>query len=270
MISNRHILCVSLFIFCSFQMSSQELKSKNFVFSDLTRFTIGFHHTNYNSSNFYNESNINRSGLEVDNSNGFFIDYRVLNYKNHSLTFGVFFNTFKNNVKFDGFIYSNDIDEYVETNGEPYPSKEKMKQIELYLNYNYYFKIDTKTYLNLSFGASNEINGSNSNYSQSASFSYGNFNPTQIFYESDYEIKRNYFRFNLNPSIAYKTKVGMINLGIKYSIPFKTIMKGEYRFLDPGPNGENFEYNGKFDLSGKYLSTTLSFTPSKNIFKKKK
>lgn len=257
-------------IFLLSQILFAQKNTNQSFFSDLTRFTIGFHHTNYNSSNFYNESNINRSELEVDNSNGFFVDYRVLNYKNHSLTFGVFFNSFKNDLKFDGFIYSNAANKYLEVNGEPYPMKEKMKQIEFYLNYNYYLKIDTKTLLNFSFGVSNEINESFTSYSDFAGYSDSNFNINQIFYEGDYEIKRNYFRFNLNPSIAYKTKVGMINLGIKYSIPFKTIMKGEYRFLDPGPNGENFEYNGKFDLSGKYLSTTLSFTPSKNIFKKKK
>lgn len=256
-----------VFIFVVFGVFGQKKVSN---FSELTRLTFGLHYTHYQKPDYKREFDINTAEFEQQNTKHIFIDYRILQYSNLSLNFGVFFNRFLNNLKYKGYVYDNLTNSYEIVDGNPYIFRENLKQLEFYLTLNYLVKYDSDLMINFGSGISREKNSSNTEYINQAFFSDESFTLSQLVYEDIYILRKDFYRYHFSSSLGYKNDVGLFNIGLKYSIPFITFLKGTYTFYDEGINNQNKEFAGSFKQSGEYLSLILSFTPSKNLFKKKK
>lgn len=246
-------------------------------YSDLSRFTIGFHSTKFDKG-FSVLDNPNYPGeIKTFRANSIFADYRFLQFENSSFKFGVFLNNFKKVLDSRGEIYNTFTNQYELT--ETYtPGSEafidKTPKLELYLDYNYLLKLKNSLFFQFGVGFSYEISHPFDYVEYFGSFAkdFENIDNGQQTFYAIYVEEKTKWRFHFSPSLAFKTDYGMLNAGIKYSIPLRKeeALQGNFTYFDPGPNGENNQYSGIFRQSGKYLSFTLSFTPSKNIFKKKK
>ena len=259
----------SVFLIISVSAFSQEIEEK-YNYEGLTKFTIGVHNTNYNKASFDRVNPTNTATFDLKPIISFFVDYRLLSYKNHAIKVGVFLNKFKNDLRFRGVVYDNVYNQEGEVNGEPYPFENKMTQYEFYLNYSYLLKINKKWFIELSTGISYEKNDSYFEYTQDVYFSEfgedGVIIPYQHTYSDIFFLKKDNTRYHFSPSISYKIDSGMFNFGMKYSIPFKGFLYGQYEFYND--SGEN-QSIGFFSMNGEYLSFTLSFKPSKSLFKTK-
>lgn len=262
------------YIFCllSFISFSQESN-----YSDLSRFTIGFHTTEFDKGTNVADNPNYKGEIISFRTNSVFVDYRFLQFGNNSFKTGLFLNNYKKVLKSQGEIYNTFEGEYQTTftyDGSSIAFIEKNPKLEINLDYNYLLKLKNNFYLQFGTGFSYELSHP-SDYVEYTGFFVGDINDTanaqQTFY-GIYVEEKTKWRFHISPSIGYKTYYGMFNVGVKYSIALKKQdpLFGNYTYLDPGPNGENKEYSGVFAQSGNYLSFTLSFTPSKSIFKKKK
>lgn len=263
-------------------LSSSNVLSQDTIgnnYSDLSRFTLGVHYTNYNSGvsfpGFLNNPN-STSWIDMEPAKSFFLDYRIIDYKNHALHFGVFLNSFNHHFKAKTEVFDTMQENYISLETGPHNKLniEKTRQIELYLNYSYLMKLSNKFYIDSGIGLSYESNNSFSFYENEMSLSTGppDWIRYQSVYYSLYLIDDNFFRYHFNFSVGYKSLVGLFNFGIKYSIPMNDIafLYGNTTFFDPGSNGENFEFYNFYRVSGRYLSFTLSYTPIKGLFKKNK
>lgn len=270
---NRGVFILPLF-FQLFYVNVCSQDSINNNYSDLSRFTFGVHFTNYKNGFFITDDARYSSFIEINPAKSIFFDYRIVNYKNHALRFGVFLNSFNHYLKYNGEAYDIMSGTYREVDGEPYggASLYKARTIEYYLNYNYLLKIKNNVHVEAFLGLSYEKNLGPEFAEVGNRFTTGppDWIPYQTNFYSIYLMEGKFYRYHFGTSVAYKTEVGMFNLGFKYSIPFKNMLFGNSTFFDPGPNGENFEYYNYYSVSGRYLSFTLSYTPIKGLFKKNK
>lgn len=256
------LFLISSFVYC------QEKKIK-YNDDGLTRLTFGIHKTFYNQATLHraNEETGNIGGFNISNSSGFFINYKVLKYKNHSLKAGLFLNSLKHQIYFNGAITDVRTDQIRDV--LTFPNSLKETSLEYCIDYSYLFKLNKNWFLDLSVGISQERNTTLSTYHSDYVFSDENLVPYQTAVQSIYFYKRKFLRYNYAASIGYKTNAGLVNLGVKYSLPEAEVAYGQYEFFEPGV-AESDQGFGVFNFSGKYMSFTLSFTPSKDIFKKKK
>ncbi len=193
----------------------------------------------------------------------------MLKFRNHSLKAGFFLNSSKHSLWYSGNITDVASGEIRSVSNRQDPFLEKMLSLEYCLDYSYLLKINKKWFVDFSVGMSQERNQSYYLYTYNTYNSDINLNPYQHVASSIYFYERKFFRTNYAVSFGYKIKSGMLNLGIKYSVANQQVAKGQYEFFEPNTNPEDQAF-GFFDFSGDYISATLSFTPSKNIFKKKK
>lgn len=237
----------------------------------LMRLTIGAHKSFYHQATF-SRANIqtgNTGSFDLSNSQGYFINYKVLKYRNHSLKAGLFLNSLQHQLWYNGNVTDTQSGEVRSTSSQQDPFIEKMLSLEYCLDYSYLLKINKKWFVDFSIGLSQERNQSYEIYTSDAYNTDMNLVPYQHTASSLYLYKRKFNRTNYAASVGYRTEAGMLNLGVKYSVAQKEVAHGQYEFFEPGTNPEDQGF-GTFSFSGNYLSATLSFTPSKNIFKKKK
>lgn len=265
------LLPTFLFIACSFQSFSQEKKEKTF-YEKLTRFTFGVAHTNYEKAKFIKENPENNSNFEIEPTTSYFLDYRFLQYKNHSLKAGVQLGKFANSVTYNGNVVDTKDGQIRNVNSFNVPPRFKTKTIEVSLNYNYLIELSKKFNLELSAGIAYEKNDTYELYIIQTNFGDlqpdGGIVPYQLTYESIYIMQNDFFRRQVGATVGYTTEYGLISLGVKYSVMSENFIEGQYEFYNaPADEGQSY---GFFDVSGKYLNFSVSFTPSKNLFKKKK
>lgn len=245
-------------------------------YENLSRFTFGYSDSNFFDTKSSNQNPNYKSSIETYNSQSIFLNYRFFNKKNHALKTGVFLNKFNKRQTFEGSFFINETQEYLFVESIANKSlADKTSNIEIYLDYDYLLKVYKDFYLQFGTGIAYVHNQPYDFVDETVLVGDSFMNPNAIDQLVAYGIfieERVKWRYHLSTSVAYKAKFGMFNLGVKYSIPFKNkeTLYGNMTFYDPGPNGENYEYNSFFKNSGKYLSFTLSYTPSKNLFKKKK
>lgn len=257
-----------LIVIFSFLINFSFSQKKINYFDGLSRITVGFHKTNFSRPSYNLDNNVNSVELEQKVTNNFFLEYRLLQIENFSLNFGVFINSLNNNLKYDGYLYDPITDDYEIFDGSPYVTKEKISQTEFCLSINKLVKLNCNIFLNIGAGVSYEKNSTFKEYIVEAYFSNSSFTNEYLIFESIYNVRSDLVRLNFNPSIGVLTDIGLINLGLKYSLPTTTLLSdGEYWFYDLN---NNKKFSGTFQQSGSYFSFTFSFTPSKNIFKKKK
>ena len=235
----------------------------------MTRLTFGIHKTFYNQATLHraNEETGNIGGFNISKSSGFFINYKVLKYRNHSLKAGLFLNSLKHQLYYNGAV--TDVQTGEVKNILSFPNTFKETSLEYCIDYSYLFKLNTKWFLDISLGISQERNTTQSKYFTDYVFSDSNLVPYQTALSGVYFYKSNFLRYNYAASVGYKTDIGLLNLGVKYSAPEAEVAYGQYEYFEPGV-AEGDQGYGVFNFSGKYISFTLSFTPSKDIFKKKK
>lgn len=255
-------------IFCSSQIN---------YFENLSKITVGIHSTNYYDSWSVNQSPYYKAGLITFSSQSVFIDYRIFSLENHSLKTGIFLNRFNKNVTYIGNIYDIYNEQYVQIDNNLPNLREvadKTFNTELYLNYNYNLIIYKKLRAQVGGGLSyvhnqppDFVDYTHKIRNMDSEFIYEQIAGYLIFNE-----ERIKWRYQVEASLGYENSIGLFNLGLKYSLPIKNkeAIIGNMSFFDPGPNGENTEYLSFIRNSGKYLSFYLSFTPKKNLFKKKK
>lgn len=258
-------------IFLTVTLSYSQKDAKKYNADDLTRLTFGVHKSYYKKATVYrvNPETNNIGGFDLSNSQGYFINYKVLKHRNHSLKAGLFLNSLQHELWYKGNVTDVMTGNMTEVSSRPDPFVEKMLSLEYCLDYSYLLKINKKWFLDLSIGISQERNQSYENYSSTLYFSDFDLVPYQNPARSIYNYESQFMRTNYAAAIGYKIDAGMINLGVKYSVPNNTLVaRGQYEFFEPGVSDLNQGY-GFVKFSGDYLSVTLSFTPSKNIFKKK-
>ncbi|MFT7350852.1 MAG: hypothetical protein ACI9XR_000571 [Flavobacterium sp.] len=246
-------------------------------YSDLSRFTIGFHSTKFDKG-YSILDNPNYPGeIKTFRANSVFVDYRFLQFKNSAFKFGLFLNNYKKQLDSKGQIFNTYSNQYELTETYTEGSEafiDKTPKLELYLDYNYLLKLKNNFYLQIGTGFSYEFSHPLDFVEDFGYFvnDFENADGGQQYLYGIYVEEKTKWRFHFAPSLALKTDYGMLNAGIKYSLPLRKeeALQGNFTYFDPGPNGENNVYRGLVRQSGKYLSFTLSFTPSKNIFKKKK
>lgn len=245
-------------------------------FDGLSKFSMGFSNSNFFDTESTNGNPDYKASIETYNSQSIFFDYRFFNKNNHAFKTGIFLNKFNKRQTFEGSFFVNETQEYLFVESLSNKSlADKTTNIEVYLDYNYLLKIYKDFYLQLGAGISYVHNKPQDYVDETVlignSFIDPNTTTDQLVAYGIYIEERVKWRSHLSLAAGYKTKFGLINLGLKYSLPFnKEVLYGNMTFYDPGPNGENYEYFSFFKNSGKYISATLSFTPSKNLFKKKK
>uniref|UniRef100_UPI004049A25E hypothetical protein n=1 Tax=Flavobacterium sp. TaxID=239 RepID=UPI004049A25E len=267
--TKTHLSILLLFIST---LSFSQTDTVTYNADGLMRLTIGVHKTNYGQPTVSraNAQTGNIGGFDISDSQGFFINYKVLKYRNHSLKAGLFLNSLRHQLWYDGNI--TDIwsgDARPESNRQTNPANDKMLSLEYCLDYSYLLKINKKWFVDFSIGLSQERNQSLWRYSYEAYNSDFDLVPYQQTAYSIYFYKRRFYRTNYAVAVGYRTDVGMFNLGVKYSLAREEVAYGQYEFFEPGTNEQDQGF-GFFSFSGDYISATLSFTPSKYIFKKKK
>ena len=238
---------------------------------DLMRFTFGVHKTYYDEANFKraNTQTGNTGSFDLSNSQGYFINFKVLKYKNHSLRAGLFLNSLQHELWYKGNITDIREGNKREVSTRPNPFVEKMLSIEYSLDYNYLLKVNKKWFIDISIGLSQERNQTYELYTYDSFNADINLIPYQQTASAIYTYKQKFYRTNYATSVGYKTNAGMFNFGLKYSIAKNEVANGSYEFFEPETNNEDQGY-GVFSFSGNYVSFMLSFTPAKNFFKKKK
>ena len=267
-LSTRLLLINTIVLFAGINQSFAQDKKYNY--DDLSPITIGIHRTNYDDAKvFKNLTNDNNSTyIDLRPAKSFFIDYRLLKYKNHALKLGLFFKGFNNKLSYNGSVIDSQTNQPRQIDSRNI-NRENAKTYEITATYSYLIKLNSKFFLDLAAGISHERNNTLIMYEDAVFFSNQALEPYQTAYYSIYFTQDRLFRYNLTPSLGYKTNYGMVNLGIKYSAPTKVFLTGQYEFYNAGEDSSNTTSYGVYELSGKYLSTTLSFTPSKKFFKKK-
>lgn len=238
----------------------------------LTRLTFGIHVSSYKNADEIraNPQTNNIGGFDTSNSQGFFINYKVLKYRNHSLKAGLFLNSLRHELWYHGYVTDIMTGNLREVSSRPDPFVEKMLSIEYCIDYSFLMKINNNLFLDLSVGISQERNQSYEIYTSTFYFAEDfNLIPYQNPASSVYLYERKFMRTNFAAALGYKTEVGMFNLGVKYSVAKTVVARGNYDFFEPGVDGNDQGY-GFIEFSGDYIGATLSFTPSKTIFKKKK
>jgi len=237
----------------------------------LTRLTFGMHFSNYKNADVIraNPQTNNIGGFDSSNSQGFFINYKVLKYRNHSLKAGLFLNSLQHEFRYDGFVTDSRTGELMAVSSRPNPFVEKMLSIEYCLDYSFLMKINNNLFLDLSIGISQERNQSYELYTSTFISVDENFVPYQTSANYIYLYERKFMRTNYAVALGYKTEIGMFNAGVKYSVAKTLVARGNYEFFEPGVAVIDQGY-GFMEFSGDYIGVTLSFTPSKTIFKKKK
>lgn len=238
---------------------------------DLTRLTFGVHKSYYKAPEVTrrNAETKNVGGFDLSNSQGYFINYKILKYRNHSIKAGLFLNSLQHELWYKGKITDIKSGELRDVSSRPNFLSEKMLSLEYCLDYSYLLKINDKWFLDLSVGLSQERNQSYEIYTIDAYFSEADLIPYQNVASSVYFYKSKFTRTNLGAAVGYKSEYGMVNIGLKYSFAKSEVAYGQYEFFDPLVS-EGSQGYGLISLSGDYVSATLSFTPSKSIFKKKK
>lgn len=259
-----------VFIFFT-AMSFAQSDSIQYNAADLTRLTFGVHKSFYKAPEVTrrNPETNNVGGFDLSNSQGYFINYKVLKYRNHSIKAGLFLNSLQHELWYRGKITDIKSGELRDVSSRPNFLSEKMLSLEYCLDYSYLLKIHDKWFLDLSIGLSQERNQSYEIYTIDAYFSEADLVPYQNAASSIYFYNSKFTRTNLGAAVGYKSEYGMINIGVKYSFSKSEVAFGQYEFYEPSANEGNQGF-GLISLSGDYISATLSFTPSKSIFKKKK
>ena len=268
MIKNLSIAC---FLFYIPFIYSQDNK----IYKSLSKFTFGVHSTNYENATSKSENSEYKSTLEDIPQYGLFLDYRFLDYKNNSLKIGAFINWYKYASKYSGVVFDPISQQDLLISSDPRPNfiYDKQRKIELYLDYGYMIKINKNVFVNLSLGYSYEFSKPSdfTDTTYTVSDFINNNVPDYLVYYDISIVNDTRSQIHFNPTVSYKTNLGLINLGIKYSLPVKNnLNNGNFKFIDRDFDNTETIYKGTFKQSGKYLSFTLSFTPSKNLFKKKK
>ncbi len=238
---------------------------------DLMRLTFGVHKSFYKAPDVtrMNIQTDNVGGFDLSNSQGFFINYKFLKYRNHSIKAGLFLNSLQHELWYKGKITDTKSGEIREVSSRPNFLSEKMLSLEYCLDYSYLLKIHDKWFLDLSIGLSQERNQSYEIYTLDNFYSEADLIPYQLTANSVYFYKSKFTRTNLGATVGYKSEYGMFNFGVKFSFAKSEVAYGQYEFYEPSASQENQGF-GVVSLSGDYISTTLSFTPSKSIFKKRK
>lgn len=252
-------------------MSFAQPDSIQYNADDLTRLTFGVHKSSFKAPDVtrMNIQTNNVGGFDLSNSQGYFINYKILKYRNHSIKAGLFLNSLQHELWYKGKITDIKTGELRDVSSRPNFLSEKMLTIEYCLDYSYLLKIHNKWFLDLSIGLSQERNQSYEMYTLDNFYSEADLIPYQLTASSVYFYKRKFTRTNLGAAVGYKSEYGMFNFGVKYSFAKSEVAFGQYEFYEPSANEGNQGF-GLISLSGDYVSATLSFTPSKSIFKKKK
>lgn len=245
-------------------------------FDGLSKFTVGFSNSNFFDTKSTNGNPDYKASIKTTNSQSLFFDYRFFNKNNHAFKAGLFLNKFNKEQTYEGSFFINETQEYLFVKSlNDGKLADRTTNIEIYLDYNYLLKVYKDFHLQFGAGVAYVHNKPYDFVDTTVHVTDTFFDPNatadQIVAYGIFIEERVKWRSHLSLAAGYKTKFGLINLGLKYSLPFnKDVLYGNMTFFDPGPNGENYEYFSVFKNSGKYLSATLSFTPSKNLFKKKK